>query len=110
MSSVQGTGRRRHAKWSDVAGPMTPERRARVDTIKAAMAEGERLYELRKGRGVTQVDLAEAMGVTQGSVSALERRDDLFISTLRGYIEGMGGQLRITAVFDQDDEHQVKVG
>lgn len=98
-TKAEGSGRT-HRKFSEIRRPETPERRARVDAIKAAMAEGERLYELRKDRGITQVELAERLGVSQGSVSELERRDDLFISTLNGYVKALGGRLQVAAVFD----------
>lgn len=95
--AVSGRG---HRKFSEMRRPATPERRASIDAIKAGMAEGERLFELRKDRGMTQVELAERLGVSQGSVSETERRDDLFISTLSGYVEALGGRLQVAAVFE----------
>lgn len=106
MKTVAGA-RRRTRKFSEIRRPETPERRARIDAIKAGMAEGERLFELRRARGVTQVDLAERLGVSQGNVSELERRDDLFISTLRGYVGALGGRLEVKAVFDEGDAHPI---
>ena len=55
--------------------------------------------ELRKHRGATQVRRASAMGPDQGAVSRTERQEDLFLSTLRGYVEALGGHLEIRAVF-----------
>jgi len=98
---------RRTKKFSEIRRPETPERRTRIDAIKAGMAEGERLFELRKARGVTQVDVAERLGVSQGNVSELERRDDLFLSTLRGYVEALGGRLEVAAVFDKGESHPI---
>jgi transcriptional regulator with XRE-family HTH domain len=65
------------------------------------MEASERLYDVRKALGVTQVELAERLGVSQGSISETERREDVFLSTLRGYIEALGGKLRVTAAFDE---------
>lgn len=99
MENQAGARGRTHRKFSEIRRPETPERRARIDSIKAAMAEGERLYELRKEQGVTQIEVADRLGVSQGSVSELERREDVYLSTLRGYVEALGGQLEINAVF-----------
>jgi transcriptional regulator with XRE-family HTH domain len=57
------------------------------------------LYRLREARNLTQVNLAKILEVNQGAVSRLEKRTDVYVSTLRSYIEAMGGQLQIRAVF-----------
>lgn len=88
-------------KFSEIRRPVTPDRRARIDAIKAGMEAAERLADIRSIIGVTQVDLANRLGVSQGNVSELERRDDLFLSTLRGYVEALGGSIEITAVFPE---------
>lgn len=92
-------------KWSEVrdSRPDTPERRAAVERERQeAVAEivAHTLSELRKARSVTQVQLAYQLGITQPSLSGIERRCDLQLSTIRDYIEGLGGHLEITAVFD----------
>ena len=46
-----------------------------------------------------QVNLAQVLGVNQSAVSKLEKRTDMYLSTLRSYIEAMGGELEIQAVF-----------
>jgi transcriptional regulator with XRE-family HTH domain len=107
MTSTAGGKRRVTRKFSEIRRPETPERRARIDAIKAGMAAGERLFELRKARGVTQVDVADRLGVSQGNVSELERREDLFLSTLRGYVAALGGHLEVNAVFDEGDSHLI---
>lgn len=58
------------------------------------------LRELRRARHLTQVQLANALGTTQPTVSEMERRSDLYLSTLRSYIEAMGGRLLLAAEFD----------
>ena len=57
------------------------------------------LKELRKATQHTQDDLALALGVGQGTVSRIEKRDDMLISTLQHYIESVGGTLQILATF-----------
>jgi transcriptional regulator with XRE-family HTH domain len=88
---------------------MTPDRRARIDAIKDGMAAAERLAELRSTIGVTQVELAGRLGISQGNVSELERRDDLFLSTLRSYVEALGGRLEIAAVFPEE-RYSITIG
>jgi transcriptional regulator with XRE-family HTH domain len=55
------------------------------------------LRELRLISGRTQVDVANEMGVAQGEISKLERREDAKLSTLRAYVEALGGTLELTA-------------
>jgi len=62
-----------------------------------------RLHELRHARHMTQVALAEQLKVVQPSVSRLERQTDMYVNTLRRYIEALGGRLEIRAVFDDLD-------
>jgi DNA-binding XRE family transcriptional regulator len=57
------------------------------------------LYELRRARELTQVQLAESMHMTQAAISKLERNTDMYISTLKHFVEAMGGELDIRAVF-----------
>ena len=57
------------------------------------------LKELRKATQHTQDDLAIALGVGQGTISRIEKRDDMLISTLQHYIESIGGTMQILATF-----------
>ena len=57
------------------------------------------LEELRGARQLTQTDLAEMLDVPQSSISRIERRADMYLSTLRNYVHAVGGELRIQAVF-----------
>jgi len=58
---------------------------------------------------MTQVQLAETLGISQGNVSRLETRSDVYLSTLRSYVEALGGHLEIAAVFG-DERVAVAVG
>jgi len=60
------------------------------------------LAEIRKLRDQTQTALANELGVTQAAVADTEHREDLKLSTLRAFIEALGGHLRVLAVFDDD--------
>lgn len=92
---------RGHKTFRSLRGSIdaTPVRRARVDAYKRAMREVIALTELRESRGVTQQQLAGALDVTQPNVSRIEHQDDLFLSTLRSYVEALGGRLELRAVF-----------
>lgn len=87
--------------WDQVRRQKVPaDQEAAAAAGRAALEAALELAELRTSRGITQVQLAERLGRGQGSVSALERRDDVFVSSLREYIEALGGELEISAVFD----------
>ena len=63
------------------------------------IAEEMTLRELRHARKLTQVRMAKTLGITQDSVSRLEKRSDLLLSTLRKTVEAMGGNLSLVAEF-----------
>lgn len=79
-----------------------PKRRANIEREKALLLGVIRLYELRKARGLTQTDVAKRLGVTQKRVSAIERAEDLNVSTLQRYVAALGGQLQADAEFDDE--------
>jgi len=60
----------------------------------------------RRERGLTQQQVAERLGMTQPEVSKLERRRDVRLSTLRGYVTALGGELVVTARFG-DEERRI---
>lgn len=63
---------------------------------------GRRLKQLRERAGVSQVHLADRLGMHQSSLSRIERQADILISTLREYVEGLGATLRIDARFEDN--------
>lgn len=80
---------------------MTPEQRATAAEMGATLvAEYKSLSSLRKAFELTQSDVATAFGVSQDNISRLEQRSDFLISTLRRYVESLGGELQLTATFD----------
>ncbi len=78
-----------------------PETRRRKveERARALIAEEMSLRDLRKARQETQARIADELGINQENVSRIERRADLLISTLNGYVEAMGGTLRLVAEF-----------
>jgi predicted transcriptional regulator len=86
-------------KWSDIkAKRMTQERRERLDReVKVELLEME-LRELRELSGISQADLAAAANMSQPQLSQIEARDDHLLSTLRRYVEALGGHLEVIAV------------
>jgi transcriptional regulator with XRE-family HTH domain len=83
---------------------LTPARRRKIAARTATLIAEERsLQELRQAHRLTQKRMAEVLGVGQDSVSRLEQRSDLLISTLRGYVEALGGRLSLVAEFPDKD-------
>ena len=80
---------------------MSPESRGRAESKAKKMLAEMPLDELREARAMTQVHLAKILGVNQAAVSKLERRTDMYVSTLQGFVKAMGGELRITATFPE---------
>jgi DNA-binding XRE family transcriptional regulator len=79
---------------------LTPARRRKIAARAATLIAEERsLRELRQAHKLTQKRMAAVLGVGQDSVSRLEQRSDLLISTLRGYVEALGGRLSLVAEF-----------
>ena len=87
---------------------MTPEQIERSDKrAEQLVREHRTLQALRKERNLTQVEIAEILGMKQHNVSQLEKRPDVLISTLRKYIEGMGGELDLVVRFPDSDPVEV---
>ena len=90
-------------KFSELEAKMNPERRAKIaGKVKKALAEMP-LQELRNARGLSQKMLAEALHIQQPAIAKLEKRTDMYISTLRSHIEAMGGELEVIARFPDGD-------
>jgi DNA-binding XRE family transcriptional regulator len=81
-------------------GALSPERRQKIENMAAGLITEEKsLRDLRLAMSLTQEHMAEILGVGQESVSRLEKRSDLLLSTLRSYVKAMGGELRLVAKF-----------
>ena len=90
-------------KFSQLQADMSPEAQSRSAARAEAMLLEMQLQQLRKSRNVTQTELADLMSIEQGAVSKLERRDDMYVSTLREYIKALGGELKLVASFPDTD-------
>lgn len=90
------TGRK---SFSTLLDKMSPEARAEIKVRAQALDLEMDLAELRRARKLSQEQLANILEVSQGSVAKMEKRTDLYISSLRRFIEAMGGELEITAKF-----------
>lgn len=78
---------------------MSPESQARAESKAKLMLAEMPLNELRQARGLSQKMLADLLQVQQPSIAKLEKRTDMYLSTLRSHIEAMGGQLEVVARF-----------
>lgn len=86
--------------WKVVrAERLDPPAIARVTRRARVQVEELTLQELRRGLSMTQVDVARTAEMTQSELSRLESRGDHRISTLRRYVEALGGELEVTALF-----------
>jgi DNA-binding XRE family transcriptional regulator len=85
--------------YKELQAKMSLERRTRVEARVAMAIDEMPLDQLRIARQLTQTRLAELLNVDQGSVSKMEKRTDMYLSTLRSYVEAMGGTLEVRAVF-----------
>lgn len=86
-------------KWRDLIAKLPPERQARIEARKRELLAEMPLHELRQAMDLTQKTMAELLDTSQSEISKIEHRTDMFVSTLRHYIEAMGGALEIRAVF-----------
>ena len=85
--------------FRELEAKMSPEARMRVEMRVNETLANMALDELRAARELTQQNLAQVLNVNQAAISKLERRTDMYVSTLGRFIEAMGGTLEIRAVF-----------
>lgn len=96
MEQVRTTSR---DELFDLLG-VTDEQVAKAEIERDAYMLGWQLATIRKHEGVSQTELAQAMGAQQSRVSKIERGSAPTLATLQAYIAGLGGHLRIQAAFD----------
>jgi hypothetical protein len=95
-------------KFSELEAKMTPERIAAGKERARVMLEELPLNRLRVARELTQEHLGRLLGKDQSAVSQIERRTDMYISTLADFIKAMGGDLELRANFP-DGSVRVKI-
>jgi len=80
---------------------MSPAAQDKARVLAQKYTEEMPLDELRVARQMTQEHLAKLLGTKQAAISKMERRTDMYLSTLQSIVKAMGGQLRIEAVFPE---------
>jgi hypothetical protein len=85
--------------YSKLRATMSPESRARASARAKQMIAALPLDQIRKAQEMTQIELAARLDTDQTSVSKLENREDMHLSTLREYIAALGGEMVIHAKF-----------
>jgi len=96
-------------KWSDIKAQLKPATRDGIERGARELAEELHLAQLRKAKGLTQEAMAELLGVSQAEVSKTERRAELYVGTLRKFIEAMEGELVLAARFKDGVEVPIKL-
>jgi len=87
--------------FKEIRAKMPPERRERIEKRTQELLAELPLQELRRARELSQEELAEVLGLNQATISKLERRTDMYLSSLRRFVEAMGGELEISASFPE---------
>ena len=92
-----------HRPFQDLTRDFAPQRRRRIEAIKGELLAEMPLHELRRARALTQREVARSLEVNQPAVAKLEQRADVYVSSLRSYIEAVGGRLKIVAEFPEGE-------
>ena len=87
--------------FNELRKRMSPEAQEKSRVLAQKYIKEMPLDELRAARQMTQEHLAKLIGTKQAAISKLERRADMYLSTLQSIVKAMGGQLRIEAVFPE---------
>jgi transcriptional regulator len=95
----------RHS-FAELRARMTPDALAKAEAEAVLLEEDIDLSELRRALKLSQDELAQTLQVGQASVAKIEKRAYMYVSTLRRFIEAMGGELEIVARFA---DHTVKI-
>ncbi|MEY5061033.1 MAG: hypothetical protein RIS45_954, partial [Planctomycetota bacterium] len=94
-------GEYRLKTWQEFEAQLPQRVRDKINAkFKVTMAR-LRLGDIREAVGKTQVEVADELGLGQGSVSKIERAADMYLSTLRRYVEALGGELEVLARFPE---------
>ena len=83
---------------------MSPQRRKRIEKQARSALTEINLRELRQAFALTQKQLADTLKINQAAISKMENQSDMYLSTLRRFLEAMGARLRIVAEFPGGDE------
>jgi DNA-binding transcriptional regulator YiaG len=95
----------RHS-FAQLRARMAPHAQARAEAEAQRLGNEMDLAEVRRALKLSQEELAQTLQIGQGAVAKIEKRADMYVSTLRRFIEAMGGELEIVARFPG---HVVKI-
>ena len=87
--------------FKELVAKMPEAARVRAEAKARQLIANYTLDELRQARSMTQARLAEILGKDQSGISRLEKRTDMYVSTLAEFVRAMGGELEIRAVFPE---------
>lgn len=90
-------------KFSELRAKMSPQRRARNEAAARSLMAEMLVRELREQSGMTQRDLAAALGIKQPTLAQMEKQDDMHVSTLRRIVEALGGELELVVRLPQGE-------
>jgi transcriptional regulator with XRE-family HTH domain len=85
---------------------MSPEARAAAAAEASRIGEAIDLAQIRQARKLSQAEIGRALHIGQASVAKIEKRTDMYVSTLRRFIEATGGELEIVARFP---DHTIRI-
>jgi predicted transcriptional regulator len=86
--------------FNELISKMRPEAQERAHARASELLQAMALADVRRAQASTQQQLAQTLGVNQAWISRVERQTDMYLSTLRSYIEALGGELEVSARFD----------
>ena len=95
----------RHS-FAELRARMSPEAQVKAQAEAQRLGEEMDLAEVRRALKLSQEEIGQTLQIKQGSVAKIEKRADMYVSTLRRFIEAMGGELEIVARFP---DHVVKI-
>jgi DNA-binding XRE family transcriptional regulator len=92
--------------FAELRARLSPEARAKAEAEAQLLGAEMDLAEVRRALKLSQEEIGQTLQIQQGSVAKIEKRADMYVSTLRRFIEAMGGELEIVARFP---DHAVKI-
>jgi DNA-binding transcriptional regulator YiaG len=92
----------RHS-YATLRAAMSPAARAKAEAAALRLREEMELADVRRALRLSQEELAQTLHVGQAAIAKLEKRTDMYVSTLRRFIQAMGGELEIVARFPDHD-------
>lgn len=87
-------------KFAELRSALPKAAQQKAEEQAEAMIAELLLQELRQARGLSQQEMAKRLNVKQPAIARLEKRTDMYLSTLRSHIEAMGGELEVIARFN----------